>query len=111
MEDERRKWQRREFRGPIQYRKGDSEALKGSVAYDISEGGLKFHSEDFIALHTPLNIQMAINSEKIIQLYGQVVWIQMMPHAESYQVGYEFADSDEILQAKRVIQQYVQAQA
>ena len=107
--EERRRSTRAVFREALEYRTQDRENLIGSVGYDISEGGVRFQSDDFIPLHAPLFIRMALSPNQSIDLHGRVVWVQMVPHSERYHIGLEFDDSDSMVYSKKLIREYIKS--
>lgn len=107
LEAERRIAKRVEFREPIQYRSLDSEKVQGSLGYDLSETGVRFQTEDFVPLNKNLALHMDLGSGASLDMSGQVVWVQVVPHADRYQVGVNFENSDVIKNSKKIIQQFV----
>lgn len=87
---ERRKFKRKEFREPVQFQFADPAQFGGSLAYDLSEGGIKMNFNDFVPLDTKIGLQVRLDSQKVIDCIGHVVWVQKYPHMECYQAGLEF---------------------
>lgn len=104
---ERRIDKRVEFREPIQYRSHDSEKVQGSLGYDLSQSGVRFQTEDFLPLHKSLSLHMDLGAGQSLDMNGQVVWVQMVPHSERYHVGINFEDSDVAQNSKKIIQKFV----
>ncbi len=100
---ERRRARRIEFREPIQYRPRGSEELHGSLGFDLSESGVRFQTEDFIPLHKNVAVRLELDPGQSVDINGEVVWVQLVPHSERYHIGLNFENSD----SKRVIQQYI----
>ncbi len=111
VEQEKRRVKRVEFREPLQYAKGAAIPNNGSLGFDLSEGGVRFQTEDFIPLNEPVAVAMQLSPEMILSLHGSVVWIQMLPHSERYQVGVKFHDDDTMVKSRELIKKYVSARS
>ena len=107
VKKEKRRLKRVEFREPLRYSKGALIPLSGSLAYDLSEGGLRFQTEDFIPLNESLAIMMELSPEKVLSLHGRVVWVQMVPHSDRYHVGLKFDNDDSMMKSREVIKEYI----
>ena len=113
---DKRKFQRVDFRKPVQYRVLDGQdpgilpALfyAGTVSCDLSEGGIRFRCEGFIPLQAVVAVVLDLDKEILCEVEGRVAWIQKVPHAESYLLGLEFLDSTENKVAVRRLHQYVE---
>ncbi|MCA9400343.1 MAG: PilZ domain-containing protein [Candidatus Omnitrophica bacterium] len=88
--EEKRKQTRVIFRESVQYSTNVQSDLKGSIALDISRGGLRILLNDFIPLNTEVKLTMALDQGRVIEGSGKVVWVIKMPHNEKYQAGIEF---------------------
>ncbi len=89
-ESDQRKFPRTGFREPVQYRSLDKDIFIGSAGYDLSEGGVRFATEDFIPLNSEVMINLQFKPEREAKLAARVVWIQKVPHSDNYHVGCEF---------------------
>jgi c-di-GMP-binding flagellar brake protein YcgR len=104
-----RRFQRIQFRRPVKFGDVTGDGLPAHLAQDISQGGLRVMSSDFVALHTPLSVQLQLkDTGRIIELKSRVVWVRYNPLAETYQMGLEFAD--DLDPARQMIGQFVRGQ-
>ena len=114
MQD-KRIFKRLEFREPVKYQVvspvnlGDSrmENFGGFLSCDLSEGGIRFRANDFLPLAAKLSVEIALGQDRILDLDGQVVWMQKLPHAEQFVFGLRFSDSAQNAGARRALQEYV----
>ena len=81
-------------------------AFSGSLAYDISQEGLRFQTDKFIPLNESLMLELKLAQESLM-LNGKVIWVQMVPHSDRYQIGVRFDDSEDLQFAKQGIQQFI----
>lgn len=104
--DNKRVQPRISFREPVQYRLQRSEAsvengierTGAGLSCDLNENGIRIRSNDFVPLNTFLFIDFLLKSHQPMQIQGRVVWIQKLPHSESYQMGVKFdRSSKEVL--------------
>lgn len=87
---EKRRSRRFEFRGAVQYHPADIIICRGAAGCDLSEGGVRFWANDFVPLASGVILNLHLKAEKTVRLEGTVVWVQRLPHAESYHIGCEF---------------------
>ena len=106
--EENRKYKRVTFREPIRYSDSPFNVGAGSLSCDLSEGGLRCYSEEFIPLNSEMTMELKLENSQKVQLKGQVVWVQRVPHAERYQVGIKFNESERNLLPRRQIQSYLE---
>ena len=116
MQD-KRQFKRVEFQQPIEYNREfgfgnealiNDESTEGFLSCDISAGGLKFYSNEFIPLKKEMRLRFFIGPERQIALNGKVVWIQQIPHSETYQVGLEFDDEAAQSLTKKELREYIE---
>ena len=91
--EDKRKFPRSEFREPVAYRLSESGVFNGSVGYDLSQGGVRFRSEDFIPQDAEVVINLELKPERKATLTGRVVWAQKVAHSEMYHIGCEFLEN------------------
>ena len=101
---EKRRFRRIAYKEPVQFRVPGQAEPEGCLACDLSEVGIRFNSHKFI----PLQERMAITLEGNINIQGQVMWVQRVPHSEYYQVGLAF-DPDTDDQSLKELQEYIQS--
>jgi len=91
--DNQRQFPRIDFAEPVEYRLNEGIPASGSLGYNISEGGVRLRTDQFIPLNADMVLNFRLNSDAPLSVPGKVVWVQKVPHAESYQVGVQFDDS------------------
>ena len=103
-----RKFKRVNFREPVLLNVA-KEAREGGghLGYDLSEGGLRFYSEDFLPLDAEAYIKFSVDDNKVVELKAKVAWVHKVPHAEGYQIGLKFVDTDAAIQHKDRVRQFI----
>ena len=104
---EKRQRSRISFREPVQYIMEESQEYGGSMAYDLSDGGLRLQLNDFVPINTRIVIDLPISDAhgtKVITLNGRVAWVQRVRYSDQYQVGLEFSPSEVEIISKEVSQ-------
>ncbi len=109
LEDKRR-FERTEFREAVQYRFPEMPALNGSVGYDLSEGGVRFRTEEFLPHDAQVVIKLQLKTEREATLIARVIWVQKTPHDETYHVGCEFLENRENVFSRFVIKNFLELQ-
>ena len=109
MDGDRRQYSRAAFREGVQYKVPGQEALNGCLAYDISEGGIRFQGFNFVPLNTIVSVHIGLDLEKSLDLQGKVVWVQQAPHMDRYYVGLEFDHSQAWASSRSTIQNYIKS--
>jgi Tfp pilus assembly protein PilZ len=72
------------------------ETYSGSITKDISSGGLRFASSEFVSIFTRLLLEVSVPSfSRPIKAISKVAWIQKMPRSNQYDVGLQFMDMTE----------------
>ena len=110
--DDKRKFERVNFREAVEYQLREPFNTGGCLAYDLSEGGIKINLNDFIPVSTEIEVRMRMgNNPKPINLMGRVAWVSQVPYSDRYQVGLEFdqAASDAITEFKKEVHRYIQS--
>ncbi len=95
---EKRKYSRIDARLPLQFKdiQRPIEAYAGSLTKDISEGGIRFVSSEFLSIFTRLFLEISIPSfSRPIKAISKVAWIQKVPRSSQYNVGLQFMDMTE----------------
>ena len=90
---EKRQRSRISFRESVQYIMEETQEYGGSVAHDLSDGGLRLQLNDFVPINTRIVIDIPIsdaNGTKVITLNGRVAWVRRVRYSDQYQVGLEF---------------------
>ena len=91
--DEQRKFERQDYRDPVQYRITPGQEPRGCVAYDFSGGGARFRASEFIPLNAEIYLDIRFPEIHIQQLPVRVAWVQRVPNSEMYEIGVEFKNS------------------
>ncbi len=107
--ENQRKFPRVAFRDPVTCRipgavpfgENVNRDIGGCVCFDISRGGMRLRTNDFIPLSTEVVFSVPLGKEDVAEVAGKVVWAQKYPHAEQYQIGVRFLDETENFQGKR----------
>ena len=90
MDMNNRQYSRFPFREAVGYQTGDS-PVTGSLAGDISEGGLRLTVKEFIALNTIVNLNIRLcDPVRVLPAQGRVVWVREDPDGERFDVGIQF---------------------
>ena len=64
-----------------------------ALVQDISLGGLKVQCHDFVAVNTPVKINLPLpESRRYLNLHGKVRWVRSLFEGESYEYGLQFED-------------------
>jgi hypothetical protein len=67
--------------------------VRSVQAKDLSLGGLRFQSEDFLPLDSTLFLELRLqNSARPIRSIARVAWARSLPSGYRYEVGSEFVD-------------------
>ena len=93
--DEKRKSLRFRMSVPLEYKKlrGGPEALKGSLAKDLSSGGVRFITDEFMAFTARLVLDIALPlPERSISAVSKIAWIKKLPAGDRYEVGNQFLE-------------------
>lgn len=75
-----------------------------TVVEDISEGGIRFRSGNFIPVHNRLLFRIQIPRQKCIEALAQPAWIREVPHVSQYDIGAKFLSLSE--EDREIIRQY-----
>jgi c-di-GMP-binding flagellar brake protein YcgR len=93
--EERRKYQRIESNLPLQYKnlRKIGESPTGSLTKDLSAGGVRFRTGEFISLACRLVVEINLPTvEKPIKAISKVAWIRKVPASDSYELGNQFLE-------------------
>ncbi|MEW5895244.1 MAG: PilZ domain-containing protein [Candidatus Omnitrophota bacterium] len=87
---EHRRFRRIPFREPSGIETSRFETFEGAAAYDLSCGGVRLRSQQFLALGTELRVCFQLRDHDQFIISGKVVWVQKEPFGDYYQFGIEF---------------------
>lgn len=108
---EKRRFQRIDLRVPLQYKElGREKEPRGTLTRNLSEGGVKFHTDKFISLACRMVVELTIPTVvHPIRAISKVAWIKKLPVGDVYEVGNQFLDMTK--EDKSVITDYVRKSA
>lgn len=92
---ENRRFPRVKVNIPVQYKnlKKSQEAPTGTVARNLSEGGVCFKTNQFISLACRLVVEISVpNSARPIKAISKIAWIKKMPVGDQYELGNQFLE-------------------
>ena len=90
MDTNNRQYPRFSFRESVAYQTGDAPS-SGSLAGDISQGGLRLTVKEFIPLNTVVNLNILLSDPvRVVPAKGRVVWVREDPNGERFDVGIQF---------------------
>jgi len=95
LNSERRRHTRIKTRLPLEYRnlRGDAKTQKGVLINDISEGGVKFISSEFLSLANRLIITINVpTTARQIKAIAKIAWIKKMSPGDKYEIGNQFLE-------------------
>jgi hypothetical protein len=93
--DERRRFIRSETNLPLSYKNLRSAGVPAisSMTRDISEGGARFKTNEFISLACRLVLEISVpTSTKPIKAISKVAWIKKLPVGDHYEIGNHFLE-------------------
>lgn len=100
---DRRRFNRLERHLPLQFRniEKNSPEMSGSLTRDISGGGIRFVSSDFLPVQTSVGMQLSLESNlHTLPATARVVWVQKLPYNENFMIGLEFLNIENENRAK-----------
>ena len=106
---EKRQYKRIDFRKAVRLQIPGKDRATGCVSRDISEGGIRIHVSDFVPVNEEIMMTFALDTGEVIGEIGRVVWVQRVPHGESYQLGLQFMDKSSNYLGKKRIRQYIES--
>jgi hypothetical protein len=106
---EKRKYPRIKTHIPVRIRKlKDGMTVEGesSITKNLSTGGIRFRTSDFISMACRLILEMDIPMfTKPVKAISKVAWIRKMPSGEDYEVGNHFLEMSK--EDKELVSEYV----
>lgn len=106
---EKRKCKRILYKEAVQYRLKEGNEFGGCLAHDLSEGGIRINTNDFVPLNTPIILNIRLSGDNITEMKGYVVWVHKLPYTDRYLVGLQFEVTDSYIQSKKEVHNYIQA--
>ena len=107
---DKRKFPRVKTHIPVRIKKlkGGPAAWEGesSVTKNLSTGGIRFRTSDFISMACRLILELDIPMfTKPVKAISKVAWIRKMPSGEDYEVGNHFLEMSK--EDKELVSEYV----
>lgn len=104
---ERRRSQRMESSLPVKYRNLKmATSPASSLTRDISEGGIRFKTTEFISLACRLVVEINIPTvQRPIKAISKVAWIKRLATNDQYEMGNQFLEISK--EDKAAINEYV----
>lgn len=92
---DKRKFPRFSFNESIGLQKQQGIALSGSLANDLSVGGVRIRVGEFLALGSIVQLEIYLdNPTRALNVKGQVVWVREVPHSDMFDVGLSFVQEE-----------------
>lgn len=96
MPQERRQSERTVSRFPLRYQFKGQPNFYDTVTRDISEGGLRFITNQFIPALSELFLELSLRpSLEPVRARAKVAWVQKTPHCDQYHIGACFTELSE----------------
>jgi len=104
---ERRRFQRIDSNLPLRYKNIKTATVPlGSLTKDISEGGIRFKTNEFISLACRLVVEITLPTvQRPIKAISKVAWIRKLSPGEQYELGNQFLEISK--EDRSVITDYV----
>ena len=104
---ERRRSPRIDSNLPVRYRNLRTATIPlGSLTKDISEGGIRFKTNEFISLACRLVVEITLPTvPRPIKAISKVAWIKKTSSSDQYELGNQFLEISK--EDKAVINDYV----
>ena len=81
-------------------------AICETCVNDLSQGGIRFRTPNFIPVQNKLLFQIIIPNQKAIEAVAQPAWIREIPPVSQYEVGAKFLSISET--DRKLIRRYTQ---
>lgn len=89
---EQRKFPRFHYSIPIKYREKGRTIPTYTVTRDISVGGLKILTSDFLPRGTEINVEVELPHLSLVNASASVAWSNRISHSDSYLCGLTFSE-------------------
>ncbi|MBI4708157.1 MAG: PilZ domain-containing protein [Candidatus Omnitrophica bacterium] len=107
--EEKRQFSRLNLHIPVRCQYKSFSKFNFTLTRDISEGGLKLVSEEFIPPKTDLVLEFNLSLEaRMIKAVAKTVWIQQMRGSDWYRIGIQFLNINP--ERKKEIAYYVETE-
>jgi c-di-GMP-binding flagellar brake protein YcgR len=104
---EKRRFQRIDSNLPLRYKNIKTGTVPmGSLTRDISEGGIRFKTNEFISLACRLVVEITLPTmQRPVKAISKVAWIRKLSSGEKYELGNQFLEISK--EDKGIITDYV----
>ena len=91
---EKRRFQRIDSDLPVRYKNIKTATVPvGSLTKDISEGGIRFKTNEFISLACRLVVEITLPTvQRPIKAISKVAWIRKLSSGDQYELGNQFLE-------------------
>ena len=96
---EKRRFYRHPVSVPIQYHESQSRRFEGSSSVDLSEGGICFLAERFLAKGAGVNLKIPVG-DTVFEVQGQIAYCSRVATLNMYRTGVQFSDATSAFRAK-----------
>ncbi len=93
--EEKRKMPRFSMAVPVEYKRlrGSPEIKKGSLTRDLSTGGVRFMTDEFLALTARLVLDIALPlPQRPVSAVAKIAWIRKNSSGDKYEIGNQFLE-------------------
>ena len=104
---ERRHHARIRFDAAVEMNRNDWSESIGSLAADISEGGLRLKVAEYLQPGMEMTLTILMENRYLMELPARVVWSEKERYTDRYQAGVEFLEADATQFARRKIHDYI----
>ena len=99
MSENKRVYPRFLYTEPVSYAFPEV-AVRGSIAGNISLGGISLKVQEFVPMGVLLELQIRLDqSSRIIWVKAKVVWVREVSSYNCYEIGLEFIKDEECIKA------------
>jgi len=91
---EKRRFQRIDSNLPVRYKNIKTATVPmGALTKDISEGGIRFKTNEFISLACRLVVEVTLPTvQRPIKAISKVAWIRKLSPGDQYELGNQFLE-------------------
>lgn len=106
--EDSRRYKRVPFKRGVRVCHQSRGVFEGNLAQDISQGGVRVFTSDFIPILTVVTVLVQLKDKtSVLEFQAKVVWVRYNPLSENYQLGLEFMDDK--LRANEAVAQFVES--
>lgn len=83
-----------------------SAKINETIVRDISEGGVRFRSNQFIPVKDKLLLRLSVPGKKTVEAIAEPQWIREIPSIRQFDIGAKFVSLSN--EDREIIRQFVQ---